>query len=207
MNTEIEHETKFLLCAAKKKSSWYRPTKTILTSSEIKINGVGDHLITYYDDENDSLLKAGHTFRLTLRRKDGIDKHRATLKLNRSNTNTVRTCEEFHWPLSKGVNPFKNEFYVLDLPKDIEEIIWESDLPLGYYEKKCWIRVKRYTLDINGVNCNLDICKTNKGVYFEELETEDPITEEWIDFLRARYGVLWLSNVNKYKRTRLVNEM
>ena len=207
MNTEIEHETKFLLCAAKKKKSWDRPTKTILTSSEIKINGVGDHLITYYDDENDSLLKAGHTFRLTLRRKDGIDKHRATLKLNRSNTNTVRTCEEFHFPLSKDVNPFKNEIFVCDFPQEIEELLENNGLPVGYYEKKCWIRVTRFNLQIKGINCNLDICKTNKGVYFEELETEDPITEEWVDFLRARYGVNWLSNVNKYKRTRLVNEM
>ena len=206
MNTEIEHETKFLL-SINRNGGWSRIAMEILTDKAIRQDGVGDHLITYYDDHDDSLLKAGHTFRLTLRRKDGIDKHRATLKLNRSNTNTVRTCEEFHWTLSKEVNPFRNEFHVLDLPKNIEETIWESDLPLGHYEKKCWIRVKRYTLDINGVNCNLDICKTNKGVYFEELETEDPITEEWVDFLRARYGVNWLSNVNKYKRTRLVNEM
>ena len=207
MNTEIEHETKFLLCAAKKKNSWDRPTKTILTSSEIKISGVGDHLITYYDDENDSLLKAGHTFRLTLRRKGGIDKHRATLKLNRSNTNTVRTCEEFHWPLSKELSPFLNSINTFDFPLDMKIIFCSAYIANRTWEKKCWIRVKRYTLDINGVNCNLDICKTNKGVYFEELETEDPITEEWIDFLRARYGVNWLSNVNKYKRTRLVNEM
>ena len=207
MNTEIEHETKFLLCAGKKKKSWDRPTKTILTSSDVKINSVGDHLITYYDDENDTLLNAGHTFRLTLRRKDGIDKHRATLKLNRSNTNTVRTCEEFHWPLSKELNPFLNCIYTFDFPLDMKIVFNSADIRNSILFKKCWIRVQRYTLEIKGINCNLDICKTNKGIYFEELETEDPITEEWMDFLQVRYGVNWLSNVNKYKRTRLVNEM
>ena len=206
MNTEIEHETKFLL-SINRNGGWSRIAMEILTDKAIRQDGVGDHLITYYDDENDSLLKAGHTFRLTLRRKGGIDKHRATLKLNRSNTNTVRTCEEFHWPLSKELSPFLNSINTFDFPLDMKIIFCSAYIANRTWEKKCWIRVKRYTLDINGVNCNLDICKTNKGVYFEELETEDPITEEWIDFLRARYGVNWLSNVNKYKRTRLVNEM
>ena len=206
MNTEIEHETKFLL-SINRNGGWSRIAMEILTDKAIRQDGVGDHLITYYDDENDSLLKAGHTFRLTLRRKDGIDKHRATLKLNRSNTNTVRTCEEFHWPLSKELNPFLNSIHTFDFPLDMKIIFCSAYIANLTFEKKCWIRVKRYTLDINGVNCNLDICKTNKGVYFEELETEDPITEKWIDFLRTRYGVNWLSNVNKYKRTRLVNEM
>ena len=206
MNTEIEHETKFLL-SINRNGGWSRIAMEILTDKAIRQDGVGDHLITYYDDQDDSLLKAGHTFRLTLRRKDGIDKHRATLKLNRSNTNTVRTCEEFHWPLSKELSPFLNSINTFDFPLDMKIIFFSAYIANITFEKKCWIRVKRYTLDINGVNCNLDICKTNKGVYFEELETEDPITEEWIDFLRARYGVNWLSNVNKYKRTRLVNEM
>ena len=206
MNTEIEHETKFLL-SINRNGGWSRIAMEILTDKAIRQDGVGDHLITYYDDQDDSLLKAGHTFRLTLRRKDGIDKHRATLKLNRSNTNTVRTCVEFHWPLSKELSPFLNSINTFDFPLDMKIIFCSAYIANITFEKKCWIRVKRYTLDINGVNCNLDICKTNKGVYFEELETEDPITEEWIDFLRARYGVNWLSNVNKYKRTRLVNEM
>lgn len=206
MNTEIEHETKFLL-SINRNGGWSRIAMEILTDKAIRQDGVGDHLITYYDDENDSLLKAGHTFRLTLRRKDGIDKHRATLKLNRSNTNTVRICEEFHWPLSKELSPFLNSIHTFDFPLDMKIIFCSAYIANLTFEKKCWIRVKRYTLDINGVNCNLDICKTNKGVYFEELETEDPITEKWIDFLRTRYGVNWLSNVNKYKRTRLVNEM
>ncbi len=206
MNTEIEHETKFLL-SINRNGGWSRIAMEILTDKAIRQDGVGDHLITYYDDENDSLLKAGHTFRLTLRRKDGIDKHRATLKLNRSNTDTVRTCEEFHWPLSKELSPFLNSIHTFDFPLDMKIIFCSAYIANITFEKKCWIRVKRYTLDINGVNCNLDICKTNKGVYFEELETEDPITEKWIDFLRTRYGVNWLSNVNKYKRTRLVNEM
>ena len=206
MNTEIEHETKFLL-SINRNGGWSRIAMEILTDKAIRQDGVGDHLITYYDDHDDSLLKAGHTFRLTLRRKDGIDKHRATLKLNRSNTNTVRTCEEFHWPLSKELSPFLNSINTFDFPLDMKIIFCSAYIANITFEKKCWIRVKRYTLDINGVNCNLDICKTNKGVYFEELETEDPITEEWIDYLRTRYGVTWLSNVNKYKRTRLVNEM
>ncbi len=207
MKTEIENETKFLLCAGKLRKSWDRQTKSILTAAEVKIHSFNDHLIVYYDDQDDSLLKSGHTFRLTLRRHNEINKHRATLKLNRSNTATVRTCEEFHFPLSKELNPFLNSIYTFDFPLDMKILFSSAYLNNRVFEKKGWIRVRRYTLEINGINCNLDICKTNKGIYFEELETEDPITDEWIEHLRTRYGISWLSNVNKYKRTRLVNEM
>lgn len=206
MNTEIEKETKFLLCPARKEPFFSNVAEALILKDSEDIEWA-DHLIIYYDDADDSFLKAGHTARLTLRRKNGEDKHRVTFKANESNTSTVRTCTEYHFLPSQFNQsfPLKNGLFH-------QYPIWKSlypsfkDLSL-FLRRKAWIRVRRFSLKVEGVVCNLDICKTNKGIYFEELETEEPVTSEWISDLDHIYGITWLSNVSKYKRTRLVNEM
>lgn len=198
MKTELENETKFLLSIGKKRSE---VVSHILWDTETI--SIGDHLMVYYDDGEDAFLNGGHTFRLTLRQVDGINKHRATFKLHQSSTASVRTCMEYHFPM---MSPFKQDFHGNEMPLELKQLLINQGF-YAYLQKSCWLRVKRHRIILKGVHCELDFCKTNKGAYFEELETEEPITEEWINFLRTRYGISWLSNTNKYKRTRLLNEM
>ncbi len=204
MNTERENETKFLLCAGRKGKVLSGAASSLLFFSAVE--SIGDHLMVYYDDGDDGLLNEDHTFRLTLRNVNGVNKHRATLKIHRNSTDSVRTCDEYHFPLNEYLSPLRSELFLAEQPQEMEDLFKLEGFPY-YLTRTCWLRVKRHRLIVNGVHCELDICKTNNGTYFEELETKEPVTKEWINHLKNYYGVTWLSNTNKYKRTRLLNEM
>lgn len=202
INSEVENETKFLLCAARKEDFVTWRTETLLNN--YKPYSSGDHLIVYYEDSMNAFYEGNHTFRITYRKVDGVDKHRVTFKRSEySDDFSIRTCTEFHYPLTKDLNPLKRCIKKKDIPKEALDCM---ELQGNLY-RECWIRVNRNRVNINGIKCELDICKTNKGVYFEELETEEVITKEWVSALEKDIGPLWQSNVNKYKRTVLVNQM
>lgn len=195
--TEIEHEVKFLLCAARRSPELSKLATNLINSVDIIKSG--EHLLVYYDTDSADFYDADNTFRITLRSKDGVPKNRVTYREHLKDEAGVRTCKETHYELVKTNGKL--------IPKILLFKKNETDRYAKRLERLAHIRVKRYWFNIRGIECNLDICKTNKGIYFEELETEDPVTKEWIDFIGTRYGITWQSNVNKYKRTMLVNEM
>ena len=195
--TEIEHEVKFLLCAARRSPELSKLATNLINSVDIIKSG--EHLLVYYDTDDREFYYADDTFRITLRSKDGVPKNRITYKEHLKDEAGVRTCKETHYELVKTNGKLTPKIY--SFKKN------ETDRYTLTLFRWAHIRVKRYWFNIRGIECNLDICKTNKGIYFEELETEDPVTKEWIDFIGTRYGITWQSNVNKYKRTMLVNEM
>lgn len=197
--TEIEHEVKFLLCAARRSPELSKLATNLINSVDIIKSG--EHLLVYYDTWVKDLYNQGSTFRLTLRSKDGVPKNRFTYKQLIEEKAGVRICKETHYSVEEM------SFYGKLVPNVVSLCVDESDRYDQALFRQGYIRVKRYWFNIRGIECNLDICKTNKGIYFEELETEDPVTKEWIDFIGTRYGITWQSNVNKYKRTMLVNEM
>lgn len=191
---EIENEIKFLLREGYRKeegiSDWAK--KFVLRAMRMD-----RHLLVYYDYK-DYLLKTGSTFRISYRKVDGVNKGRVTFKKQINNKDLVRVANEYHSSITKDINGFKQSILLETLPPEFK------DLSLFYLERQCWLLVQRYRLNIGGNRIDLDICKTNRGIYFEELEIENPdLNDRYINYLIHNYK---RSLLNKYERTRILNE-
>lgn len=195
---EIEREVKFLLDAGRRKLDGCSYYVTDFLPYAINMNR---HLMVYYDF-NDTLLKVGNTFRITMRKKDGVDKSRVTYKKVMDNNEYERIAYEYHFPITNVLNIHKREIDIVDA-FDYEFLDKNEDLPL-VLKRQCYLVVQRYKIKMFGEIFELDICRTNKGLCFEEIEIENPtVDSELIRWLDSKY---YKQPLNKYQMTRKLND-
>lgn len=192
---EVENELKFLLKEGYKRSEGISDSAKKFIPHAMRMDR---HLLVYYDYK-DHLLKRGNTFRMSFRKVDGVNKNRVTYKQQMDNDSFVRVANEYHIEANKDINGFMRSISIDKLPTEFARLI-----NLAQLNRQCWLLVQRFRLNYYGLRVDLDICKTNRGMYFEELEIEDPdMNNNIINYFIKAYPK---SLLNKYERTRILNE-